>query len=172
MALPTTRNITIAPSDPIPSVLLNALQDSIIGFKHPELIESYHAAAFMPAHGVGNASFNGGIWTTSTTEQFLCAIPYPVGTRITQVSATYRVGVTAGATVSFLLQRRNLATPTAVVDTIANIAADSTDNASGETTVIAAINHTMLSNYAYFLQYQLSSAGSIIYGATVGRDRL
>lgn len=35
MALPTTRDITLNPADPVPSALLNKLQDQVVGKKMP-----------------------------------------------------------------------------------------------------------------------------------------
>ena len=169
MALPVNRNVTFSPSDPIPSVLLNALQDSLIGFKHPELIEYYAAAAFA---AFGTANLSGGFWTSSSANQFYCPLPYPVGCRITQMSAAYRVGVTAGASCQLFLRRRNYATPTVAPDIIATMAADTTDNAAGESSTVAAINHTIVAGYLYDLQFTVNTTGSILYGANVGRDRL
>lgn len=53
MLLPTSRNVTLNPSDPIPSALLDDLQDCIIGTKKPTTIRPQ-----MPAPYAVATSFN------------------------------------------------------------------------------------------------------------------
>ncbi len=48
MALPNTRQLTLNPSDPVPSSLLNALQDCIVGGKYGPSIIQVHPSVVQP----------------------------------------------------------------------------------------------------------------------------
>lgn len=41
MALPTSRDVTLTPADPVPSALLNKLQDQVVGAKRPSFTRTF-----------------------------------------------------------------------------------------------------------------------------------
>lgn len=96
MGLPNSREITAAPNTDIPSAAFNAMQDAIIGGKHPEFEFPIHVSGFKnvganaPVY-LGNydqPGAGGSLWEAS--------IPVRVGQRITKVRVRYRRSSGAG----------------------------------------------------------------------------
>lgn len=106
-------------------------------------------------------------WVTSNSERLVCGLNYPVGTRITEIDFTYRVGV--GGSVGIGLERQAL-TGAMATTTVAS-ALDTTDVAPSETTVLVC-NHTMQAGFRYRMVFAIGTAGATAFGAVVKRDRL
>ena len=158
--LPTTRDATIDGSSPIPSSLLNKLQDLFVGDKHVEREIPLSAPDWSPLPA-DTSTYEGSDWTVGSgggagTGTFFCNVPIPVGHRITQVSFAYPRG-TAG-TITMVLQKRTLlsGSPTDVATFV-----DSTHDGASVQHVISGINEVAVTGEAYYLKIAFSGCTGI-----------
>lgn len=93
--LPTARDITLAPGDPIPSALLNKLQDCIIGKKHP-LITRWYPPLSRTANDV-NMTFTNGDYHANANAASINYVSAPLFVGDTFGSLKARVKGTGGA---------------------------------------------------------------------------
>lgn len=167
MSLPASRNTTYSPSDPVKSADLNAIQDQIVGAKHPALSIALGAAAFLPKAG-GNASLGDGQWTFGavSTLQGSASARIPVGTRITTIEWFYNRGGAGNITVN--LRKRNLRTGAAAADIATN-----TDNTGAALEAfLMTVNYTVEADYEVWLEVTCDNAAHVFEGAIVSTDRL
>lgn len=95
--LPSSRDFTLAPGDPVPSTLLNTLQDQIIGDKHSSRVLMFPPIRFQATAGSGNVTFTGsngaagGAWTTNAGPagawEVETSLLVPAGTSIDKIEA-------------------------------------------------------------------------------------
>lgn len=170
MTLPTSRNTTYAAAVEVKSADLNAIQDAIIGMKHPEIEIPQHGSGWLPGAYTGGYAY-GSEWSMPAGGGgFTCPIFPPVGSRITQCKFGFK-RASAGS-ISYELIRTPLIGSGGVV--IANAA----DAASVGYVIqtIAAINHIVLADngYALLVIFDAASAaaGSKLVGGSHFRDRL
>jgi len=92
MSLPTSRDITIANGDPIPSALLNKLQDCAIGNKKPSLTRTLSSLSFP---WIGSWATPGAGYVLSNAGGIPGVVPLymETGDRITEVTiSSYGTG--------------------------------------------------------------------------------
>lgn len=173
MALPSSRNTTYVPGvSQVKSADLNAIQDCIIGVKHPEIERGYAAAAWQTDGTNGIKNNVGGAWTVGGTgvESFTTGLPeIPAGDRITTVGWSYSRG--GAGTVTMRLRRRKSdgSAPEAITPS-AGSETDST-GAAIETNVVT-YNHTVAAGYFYYLTFATDNVAQSFLGAAVKHDRL
>src|SRR3954469_10026954 len=101
--LPISRTITLTPADPVPSALLDELQDRDIASSGTRKI-FIAAAAFCDSgsgSGAGTAALNNDVWTLTNAREVSTSLSLPVGTTITNIrlSVNRAVGSSPGASV-------------------------------------------------------------------------
>lgn len=167
MALPNSRDVTFAATDPVQAAVLNNLQDQIVACKHKEREYGVHPGAFTPS--VGAPVFTGVEWgpVAAAAYTVYAGLFIPVGDRITHV--TFRYNRFAGNILGYLVKLL-----TGVESTIASF----TDNAGGVGVIhdLAGINHTVLAGYQYALKVQVdataAAGGSNVIACTAFADNL
>lgn len=164
MALPTSRNTTYAPSSPILSADLNALQDMITGNKHP-LREVPLAAAAWTMEAGGTTSLGDGRWTIGALSILAVSIPVFVGERVRNVNLIHN---RAGAgTITMTLCKRILDVKT-VLGTLAIVAGA----AFASLQFAADPNYVVEAGAEVYLRVQCDSVGHIIHHAAALVDNL
>ena len=167
MALPTSRNTTYGASSPILSADLNALQDQIVGVKHPATPRVLGASSFLVKQGT--ATLGAGQWTFGAVTDLVKSLAdlVVVGDRLTTVQFCYNRGG-AGAIV-LSLKQRNIVTGAAE----ALVVAATTINAgTGWTTTTITYNYTIPANTAVHLEINANNVANIFGGAVINNDRL
>lgn len=167
MALPTTRDLTLGPASPIPSSVINSLQDQIVGLKFPRTTFPYGSAAFSANPG-GLALHAAGQWTFTGASQLVAALGnrFTSGTTVVQVEWAYNRG--GAGSFDLKLRKRNIRTGAAAadVDTV-------TINAgTGWTTTVRAVNLALAADEVWWLDATFSNAANIFGGALVDGSRL
>jgi hypothetical protein len=150
---------------PLPSSVINALQDMIIGAKHPELEVAIHAADFQ-VDGTSGTLDQNGYWLPSALGYQYAPLRLSVGTRINSVTFYYNVAG-AGA-VTPKVRRMQLSTGT-ISDVTAGVR--DTTGVAIETQVLAPA-HVVVTGYVYFLEVKHENAANKNYGAVMKFDRL
>lgn len=163
MSLPLSRNTNYAPTSPILSNDLNAIQDCIIGGKVGNQILSISGAAF--AASTGGPSWSATLGLAASPVNAVAAIPLGVGCRITAV----RVFV-----------KDNAVGPTKMQATLSNsdhlggggvIASSALSAGTGanQTLTITPVAFTMLAGIFYFVGIVTPTGAAVenIYGAEV-----
>lgn len=119
-ALPTGRSITLNPGDPVPSALLNELQDQIIGAKFGEIGPTLSGSDFQLVQGTGVVS--DGTWTFSVVPaKIICGLKVPsrntgVVVNPTIVASFFGFNTGGAGTVTYKIRGRNIATNAAAFD--------------------------------------------------------
>lgn len=170
MNLPTSRNTTYGANTPILSVDIDAIQDCIVGAKHPVIERPIHGSGWISPSALG--TFNGSIWTGPAGGfEVRAALDVPIGDRITHVTFTYNRANAGTVTVTVVEVKLD--------GTGSNNLATFADNASGNvvtTKDLAAINYTTRAGYVYFILTNFngasSTAGGTAYHASWFHDRL
>lgn len=123
--LPVSRSLTLSPSDPIPSALLNEIQDAVIGAKHPTAAIVVPASSFCLVSGT--ATLADGVWTmTSNTPVLEAGIGIPGGDTVVAILGFYiRHSSVTGSTYRLRLRKRIVdtglpGTASDIVDTTEN----------------------------------------------------
>lgn len=170
MGLPTSRDQTVTNASPVPSALLNNLQDQIIGNKHPQLELDIDASKGRPDNNAGGSYNPNGYWSTFVGAGTVrIPIEVPVGKRIVSVECFYSINGT-GAGLTPRLRRQNHA-----AGTITSVVSGANDNTGGagviESQVLSA-NHTVLTGEAYFVEFTVANANHRAYGIKVLFDAL
>jgi hypothetical protein len=171
MGLPTSRSITINDRDPIPASILNLLQDTIIGAKHPELELEYAHSMFTFASGWVNNNSGATLAATSPGAVAYCGLELPVGDRLITVKWGYEIF--AAGTFQMRLYRQKLdgsALPE-LITPASGTTSDSVVAANGKTNIVT-YNHVIADDYTYFLQVDASAATIFLFGAIVRHDNL
>jgi hypothetical protein len=90
MSLPNSRDITLSPGTEIPSTLLNALQDMIVGGRHSEFEYMLGASIFEARSTIALPEFNAdGDWQIDANNETIIAdigALFPVGTQINEIT--------------------------------------------------------------------------------------
>jgi hypothetical protein len=102
MNLPTSREQTAGGATPVSSVVLNAVQDCIIGAKHAPLTIPIGASDWKAEGGGATYGTAAGKWTWGGFDDITVALRLPIGTRIT--GARFNYNRTAG-TLNFKIQK-------------------------------------------------------------------
>jgi len=92
--LPTSRTVTLAVGDALPSNLVNEIQDVIVGNNHGTLTLTFGGPAFVAVAATGLDYSFGDVRGSGATFELRAALPVIVGKRITAV----RVHVNDNAT--------------------------------------------------------------------------
>lgn len=158
MGLPNSRDLTLDGSTPIPSSLINKLQDCVVGGKHPEFEHGMHGSGFQPT---GASTYNGSLWNVAAGgDTFYMPIDVRVGDTITHVQGGYLRG-TVASQISTALVRKPLNGGAAA--TIASVL-DNTADGAFHVADVANINHVVESGYGYAL-YVTFDANAATNGA-------
>jgi hypothetical protein len=170
MGLPTSRDQTVLNTSTVPSALLNALQDQIVGNKHGTLEIGIGASKGRPDSSAGGSLNALGYWSTFVGAGTVrIPIEVPVGKRIVSIEQFYSVNGT-GAGITPALKRQAHAT-----GTISTVVLGSNDNTGGagviESQVLTA-NHVVLTGNAYFAEVTVANANHRVYGVKVTFDSL
>lgn len=165
MPLPTSRDLTINPTDPIPSSLLNKLQDCTVGMKFPLHDRPIGPASWQVKAG-GNASLGDGQWTFGALSQLVAPLELPYGTTIATVLFAYNRG--GAGNITLKLRKRNIATGAAAAD-IASVVINA---GTGWTTSGLSPSYATETNFAVWLEAQFDNAAHIFGGAIAVLSRL
>lgn len=165
MALPTTRDITVSPTSPIPSALANKLQDMITGWKFPAMDFPHPACDWRPQGG-GSGLLGDGQWTFGGLTILMAKIRLPVGTLISSCTFGYNRG--GAGTIDVYLKKRNIVTGAAVV--VVATSADVTGSA-WETAVLNPA-YTVEADFSVWLETRCSNGANIFGGAKINASRL
>lgn len=165
--LPYSRTLTINPTDPIPSALLNELEDQIIGAKIPELPRHLGSQKWSLVTG-GTATFDGpnDQWSFGAVSQLVCALDLDQVTRITSVTWVYNRANLGNVTLK--LRRRDTTVARAAAADVASIVDNATN---GWQNNVQVYNHIVAAGFSYFLQLQCDNAAHLFGGALLKRDR-
>lgn len=91
--LPNSRTITLNPGDPVPSSLLNEIQDNIVGGKFGTVTVPFSPYAFRPGISTAAWQIEHGIvhyYQNTVVGEGFADINFPVGTMITRLRASIR----------------------------------------------------------------------------------
>jgi hypothetical protein len=161
MALPDSRDITLGGGSKIPSSLLNALQDQVIGSKHPEQPVIYGPGSFL-LEAAGATLSGNEYWEGSGAFTIRRNLLRPVGTVITEITYVYNRNNVGTLTLRF--QKANLITGGVHTDIVA---ASSIAAGTGIATTTITPNYTMEADHSIVLRLTGSNATNRIYGARV-----
>jgi hypothetical protein len=172
MPWPDARLTSYTPSAAVKSNDLNAIQDAIIGMKHPVQPLHLGAGAFFLKNGGGLATLGVGQWTCTGAADLLCEISplVPQGHRL--VSITWRYNRGGAGTVTRRARQREMSVPGAVGDLagpgypIADVTGAAIENN------LDTLNYTMPATTSVWLEIQISNAAHIFYGVSLAFDRL
>ncbi len=148
--LPLSRNLTVGVDTPVPSGLLNDLQDAVISAKHGQLSLLIWGSAFHGKDVVYDESVGDGalVNTAAGIRHASAPIPLAAGTKIVSVQFFYNPAG-HGVTITPAVMQKRLSTG---ADVFAwNGAGDNTGSAIESQTV--AVNHTMLDTDAYIVDF-------------------
>jgi len=164
VSLPASRDLTINPADPIPSAVINKLQDCVVAQKHPAQPRTLGPSSWHPKVP-GSATLGAGEWTINNTTMVGDLDWIPVGDRIVNANWSYNPG---GVSLDMSLRRRKL--DGTAEETLFSFT-DSTGSAVEQS--LQAYNHTVVAGYSYYLQAIGNAAGGQkLLGATVTTDCL
>jgi hypothetical protein len=159
MALPTTRDITLSPDDPVPSALLNTLQDQIIGGKHPIFEIPIAACDFAPEAG-SSASLGNGQWTFGAVSVVAAACRVRAGAKIVQAVVEVNRGG-AGTIIFSLLRRANGSGVAVAIGTV------SLTTGTGLATMSLSANYQVLPGEQVYLRVEVNNAAHIVVRAAL-----
>lgn len=162
MALPDTREATLIPGGPIPAVVLNALQDAVIGGKHRYSNYTIPACDWRVESG-GNASLGLNEWTINALTVLSAPIAIRVGQRIDEVTYQYNRG--GAGTITITLVKK-----TGAVSTV--LATSTINTGTGITTTTIMPNYTMEAGYQLYIRAQCDNAAHRINNARYWLDKL
>jgi hypothetical protein len=170
MALPTSRNTTYAASSPVLSVDLNALEDCIIGNKHPTLEMCLDASVFKgDSLALGTMNAAGYLSSFSAAGIVRAGVPIPVGKRIISVEVFYSIN---GSAANLTPKLRKQILSTAVQADVVAGSADNTGAAGVIESQLLTANHVVLTGNTYFIEVSVTNSLQRIYGAKVLFDSL
>jgi hypothetical protein len=154
MALPTTRDLTLSPSDPVPSALLNTLQDQIIGGKHPTF-ETPIAACDFALEAGGTASLNNGQWTFGAVSVIDAACRVRAGEKIVQAVVECNRGGAGTIIVSLVRRANGSGVPVTVATTTIS---------TGTGLVLATLtpNYQVAPGEQVYLRVEINNAANIV----------
>ena len=163
--LPTARSLTLAATDPVPSALLNEVQDQFVGAKHPQLEVPVPACEWQLESG-GAASLGAGIWTFGAASNISAPIRAPIGTRI--VTANIDCDRGGSGSITFYLLERIGAAAATIVTSVA------ITTGTGRSVIPFAVpcNKLMVSGSQYFLRVATNNVANVVYCANYFIDRL
>lgn len=168
MTLPTTRNRTYNPTDPVNSNDLNDLQDCVVGAKHPQMEINIPASSFRgDSTALGQYNQLGYVTGFGAAGKVVAELRAPVGTRIVSVVQYYDINGTA-STLTPRLMRQNHAS--GAQNPVVSGSGDNTGTGIESQTLGA--NHVVLTGEAYFLEVTVAVANHRVHGAKVLLDRL
>lgn len=157
MALPTTRDITLSPLDPVPSSLLNTLQDQIIGGKHPIFENVIAACEFLPEAGSA-ANLGNGVWTFGAVS----VLQAPCRVRAQEKIVQAVVEVNRGGAGSIIVSLNKRITGSAVVSTIITTTIN-----TGTGLVLATLSpaggYQAAAGEQLFLRVEVNNAANVVY---------
>lgn len=157
MALPNSRNTTYVANAKVLANDLNALQDAIIGYKHPSLTVAF-GSGYVRGAGIAHVGFyDGSDWNTAsffwrvdgvghTQGEALAGISLPVGTRITAW------GVRIDPTSAAVCPMDFLRTDETSVTVIDSVNSDGTANLQTVTGTIPLSGHIVLADNRYWIK--------------------
>lgn len=175
--LPTSRTLTLVSSDPIPSALLNELQDQHVGSKHPNRPLFIGGADWVV--DAGTATRVGNVWTfpTTGTNRLVACLKLWPGTRISNLLWSYnRNSNNVSGEFDISLARRSFGDGGATTATVTSgVVSSGTGFTTRDSTVDGGIPHTILDGFYYLLSFTSTTAFSgapSFDGVKVAFDRL
>lgn len=172
MSLPNSRNTTYGASSPVLSNDLNALEDCIIGVKHPSVEDPIGAQSFVLAPG-GTATLGDGRWTFGAVSVLVANLKIIVGTRIHQIEWAYDRG--GAGNVTLKLRRRNMIASAGAQPAAANVGTAGVVTVSAGTgwaNNLQTYDYVVAAGDAMWLEIQCDNVANIFGGARLFRDRL
>lgn len=170
MNLPGAREYTQATGQPVTPALVNALQDCIIGAKHPSLPYAIGALNFqMVTGGTATLDQENDLWTFGAVSKLVAPLRVPIGTRIHQLTWYYNRG-NAGTVTLALKRRDNTAAHAAVGAAIDSVADNATPNAWQNN--VRTPDHVIAAGFTYWLFVQCDNVANIFGGVIINPDRL
>lgn len=170
MNLPTTREHTWTPDGPVYSADFNAVQDCIIGAKHPLHEIPLGGAAWRPV--TNTTTWNGDQWILAAADTIWCSIPrLAVGSRITDA----KFGIKHGTLGTITLRVSRKPITGGAIEDLATLN-DVTHDGAFFTAEIASIAFTTVTGYDYRLGVSFdanaaTNGAQLVHGA-VFVDRL
>lgn len=167
MGLPATREITATTSTPVPSTVMNVVQDCIVGRLHAEQEEEIPAGDFVMLTG-NPATFDGTKWVHSSASPWA---PYafpkiPVGDRLTSISFAYNRGTsTVGLSLSVL-------DATGTIVGSALVSDSDTTSSGNQVKKYTGLNHVMLTGQSLALSFIVLGTDAQVFGAAKFWDKL
>jgi hypothetical protein len=163
--LPLHRDVTLDDASPVPSALLNKLQDCIVGRKHGSIRWQIGGGAFNLASVTvtGGLLNQGGLWTFSGAATLYAGLAGPrygviEGTKITSLTWAYNRG--GAGTLQLSLYKRNILTN---VSTPVDVATISTG--TGYETKTSLPNYTVEANHEVSLFAECNNVAHQFGGA-------
>lgn len=160
MALPFSRNITLSPSDPVPSSLLNDLQDSIVGSKHANHEIPIAACDFTPESGSSANLGSNGQWSFSAVSTLVAPCRVRAQERINSILFEYNRGG-AGTIVVSLVKR----IAGSGVVTVVSTASITTGTGLATTTITP--NYQVAAGEQVYMRVEVNNAANIFVRAAM-----
>lgn len=165
LGLPSQRTADLLPVTPLPSRVLNDLQDAIIGLWAPS-----HTLVLGPSRWrlrSGTGAENDCEWSLNASSVITADLSgmLPVGYVVSSVTWAY---ARASSTVTRYVKRRSVVAPA----TVAIIASTTDTDSSGTATPSNAIEYTIATGVAAWLRLEVASSSATFYGAIVTAKKL
>jgi hypothetical protein len=174
MPLPTSREETATPANPVSSNTINAIQDSIVGAKFPLRTVWTPPRNLYLAGGVAPSNAAQVLTSTGAADVWCDALPLPPGTRITHIKA--RTFGTGASNISCVLYatKGDVAISIGSVSMIATPAAWATYTHEILSAVFPfpALPHIVLDEYAYHWNINFGAVGQKVASLGIVHDRL
>lgn len=165
MPLPLVRDLTINPTDPVPSSLLNKLQDMVIGAKFGPTPVSLGGSAFQVIGAATPLLNAGGLWTFSAAGLLSSGLRLAEGTKITALTWAYNRG--GAGTMQLRLYKRNILGGGAAV----SLDLTTINAGTGYTTTTKNPNYTVEVGYEVSLVADCDNAAHQFGGAAIVIER-